>query len=123
VVRLTARLLATRLRRSWASSLVVLVVLATAGAAGASAVLLRSAVTGPWDRAFAATNGAHVHVAGFGPIDATALAGLPGVAESSGPVVAQILQLRTGGGTAGVALAGVPDALRVDRPAVVQGSW
>jgi putative ABC transport system permease protein len=123
MVRAGARLLAARLRRGWTSALVVLVVMATAGAAGASAVLLRSAVTAPWDRAFEATNGAHVHVIGFGDLDAAALAGLPGVAESSGPVVAQIRRLRHGGDTVGVALSGVAPDLRVDRPAVVEGSW
>ncbi len=123
MVRLGLRLLATRLRRSRASSVLVVVVLATAGAAGTSAVLLRSAVSEPWDRAFAATYGAQVQVAGFRSVDAAALAALPGVAESSGPVVASIRELRHAGGTAGVALVGIPDDLRVDRPAVIKGSW
>ncbi len=123
MVRLAVRLLASRLRRSRASALLVVVVLATTGAAGTSAVLLRSAVTGPWDRAFAATHGAHLHVAGFGGLDAGALAALPGVAESSGRVVATVGELRHDGLTAGVALVGIPDDLRVDRPAVVDGSW
>ena len=121
MVRLSARLLATRVRQSRASALVVIVVLATAAAAGASAALLRSAVTGPWDRAFADTSGAHVHVSSFGNLDAAGLARLPGVAASSGPVVSTIRQLRHDGRTAGVALAALPPDVLVDRPAVVEG--
>lgn len=121
MVRLGARLLATRLRQSRASALIVILVLATAAAAGASAVLLRSAVEEPWDRAFADTSGAHVHVSSFADLDAAALARLRGVAASSGPVVSSIRQLRHGGGTAGVALVGIPPDLQVDRPAVVEG--
>ena len=50
MVRLGARLLISRVRRQRAAALLVVLVLATAGAAGTSAVLPRSAVTGPWDR-------------------------------------------------------------------------
>lgn len=121
--RLGARLLVTRLRQSRASALLVIVVLAAAGAAGTSAVLLRSAVTGPWDRAFTATHGAHVRVSSFGDVDTAALAALPGVTETSGPVVSTIRALRHEGRTTGVALAAVAEGLRVDRPAVVEGAW
>lgn len=123
MVRLAARLLAARLGKSPASSVLVALVLATAGAAGTSAVLVRDAAARPWDRAFEATYGAHVHVSSFGGIDAGALARLPGVADSSGPVVFSVRDLRHARGTAGVALAGIPDGLRVDRPAVVEGDW
>lgn len=115
MIRLALRLLAARLRRNRTSSLVVVLVLATAGASGASAVLLHGATSRPWDRAFAATHGAHVHVASFGTVDAGALARLPGVVESSGPVVTSI--------RGRVALTAVPDDLRVDRPAVIEGGW
>lgn len=123
MVRVAARLLAVRLRKGPASSVLVALVLATAGAAGTSAVLVRSAATGPWDRAFAATHGAHVRVSSFGALDARGLAGLPGVVESSGPVVASVRELRHGGATAGVALVAVPEGLRVDRPFLVEGGW
>ena len=121
--RFAVRLLTSRLRRQRASSLLVVVVLAAAAATGASAVLLRSAVSQPWDRAFAATSGAHVHVSSFGELDAEALARLNGVAESSGPVRSFIRELRHDGRTTGVALTGIPEGLQVDRPAISEGSW
>lgn len=123
MVRLAARLLAARLQKSPASSLLVALVLATAGAAGTSAVVVREAAARPWDRAFGATRGAHLHVNSFGALDAGALARLPGVAESSGPIVFSVGELRHERRTAGVALAGIPEGLAVDRPAVVEGDW
>lgn len=120
---LCVRLLATRLRQGRASSLLVVLVLATAGAAATSAVLLREAATGAWDRAVAATYGADLHVARFGDLDAGALSRLPGVVESSAPVVSTVRQLRAGGQSAGVALAAIAEDLRIDRPLVVEGGW
>lgn len=121
MVGLGARLLLSRLRRNVASSLLVAVVLATAGAAGVSAVLLRDAVSGPWDRAFAATDGADVHVTSFGDVDPTALANQPGVVGASEPVVATVRQARLRGQTFAVALAAIPDDLTMDRPLVTEG--
>ena len=96
-----------------------------AGAAAATIVLaleVRSTGVDPWQRTFAAANGAHV--LGFVPsrADAAAIARLPGVSERADPVPLVRATLVTPRSTDPIQLAGSTGTSRVNRPVPTAGT-
>ncbi len=103
--------------------------IAIAGAAAATIVLaleVRSSGRDPWQKTFAAANGAHVLAFAHSQADARAIAKLPGVTERGAPVplVTATLGPTLGppGSTDRVELAGLSGRTAVNRPVLTSGS-
>ena len=99
--------------------------IAIAGAAAAMIVLaleVRSSGLDPWQRTFAAANGAHVLALVPSQADARALARLPGVTERGAPVPLVTATVRPRGSTDRVQLAGLSGRIAVNRPVLTAGS-
>jgi ABC-type lipoprotein release transport system permease subunit len=96
-----------------------------AAAAAATIVLaleVRSSGVDPWQRTFAAANGAHVLAVVPSRADAAAIARLPGVSERSEPVPLVSAALVTPRSSDPVQLAGWMGAARVNRPVLRAGA-
>jgi ABC-type lipoprotein release transport system permease subunit len=96
-----------------------------AGAAAATIVLgleVRSTSVDPWQRTFAAANGAHVLALVPSRADAAAIARLPGVTERSEPVPLVSATLVSARGSDPIQLAGSTGAARVNQPVPTAGT-
>ena len=99
--------------------------IAIAGAAAAMIVLaleVRSSGLDPWQRTFAAANGAHVLAFVPTEADARALAKLPGVTERGAPVPLVRATVGPRGSTDRVDLAGLSGRTAVNMPVLTTGS-
>jgi putative ABC transport system permease protein len=96
-----------------------------AGAAAATIVIgleVRSSGVDPWQRTFAAANGAHVLASVRSRADAEAIARLPGVNERAEPVPLVSATLVTPSGSDPIQLAGWTGTQRVNRPVPTAGT-
>ncbi len=111
-------------RRRLAAALTVLVV-AAATTTLTLALSIGRVAERPWDRTFAATNGAHVTVTALAPgVDLEQLARLPGVVGTSGVQRMAIAALPLEDGRYGVRLVATErEPAAVARPLLVDGSW
>lgn len=97
------------------------VVLCTASAATIVLALeVGATVRDPWERTFAAANGAHVLASVASAADAGKLAGLPGVAEHDDPT--PIANVGLAGSTDRLLLAGLTSPATINRPLPIDGS-
>ena len=99
--------------------------IAIAGAAAAMIVLaleVRSSGLDPWQRTFAAANGAHVLAFVPSQADARSLAALPGVTERGAPVPLVRATIGPPGSTDRVELAGLSASTAVNKPVSTAGS-
>lgn len=122
--RLLVRLAFTGIDQRRLQALVT--VLAVAGATTALVVALGvgRVADRPYDRTFAATNGAHVVVYGEPGADLSPVETLPGVVASTGPRPVLVSSFRRDEGRFGIRLIGVgPVPPTVSRPLVVAGAW
>jgi putative ABC transport system permease protein len=105
------------------SALTVLVIAATAGALMLAVNVARVADR-PFERTFAATNGAHVWVMGPPGADVSPAAHLSGVVDSTGVLPLAFGSFRHDGKRFGIGVTGVgASPARVARPLVVEGRW
>ncbi|HEX6685771.1 MAG TPA: FtsX-like permease family protein [Candidatus Limnocylindrales bacterium] len=119
------RLALARLRSRKGQFAVLFLVTVAGCAIALSALALRGATTDPWQRLFAATNGAHVTVRADSPEAVRAAAALPEVAEATEVIASHAAAVEISGRVLGVDLVRAPEGERmvVDRPALVQGRW
>lgn len=99
--------------------------IAIAGAAAATIVLaleVRSSGLDPWQRTFAAANGAHVLALAPSQADARAIANLPGVTERGAPVPLVTATVGPRGSSDRVFLAGLSGRTAVNVPVLTTGS-
>src|SRR5262245_52835448 len=107
--------------RLLASGLTILL----SGAAAATIVLaleVGSTARDPWQRTFAAANGAHVLADVRTQADARTVATLPGVAVADEPVPHALTSVRSDGGTELLRVAGLRAPARVDTPLRTEGA-
>jgi putative ABC transport system permease protein len=101
------------------------ITIAIAAAAVATIVLsleVRSSGIDPWQRTFAAANGAHVLAVVPSQVDAAAIGELPGVTERSAPVPLAQATVGPQGNTDRVELAGLSRRPEVNRPVLTAGA-
>jgi putative ABC transport system permease protein len=119
------RLALARLRARRVQFAVLLLVTALGCAIALSALALRSAATGPWQRLFDETNGAHVTVQSATPDAVAAAAARPAVGAASPVIARHNAAVEIGGRVLQIQLVRAPERelMTVDRPAVVDGRW
>ncbi len=117
------------LRRRWQPALLTILVVAVATATATVARSVGGLADAPFERTFAATNGAHVTAIGGPRTDWSALRGAPGVSAASGPLQTAFAPLRAGElrapvllrETSGGSAAAVPGETPGGSPAAVPG--
>jgi putative ABC transport system permease protein len=122
VRRLWLKLAFAGLGRRWLQAGLTVAVVAAAAAALTLALAVGGVASRPWDRTFAATNGAHVTAISRAADDLAAVARQPGVVASTGERPVAFTSFRHGGGVFGLRLVGVraePGA--VDRLVIESG--
>ena len=119
------RLALARLRTRRVQFAVLFLVTVLGCAVALSALALRSAASGPWQRLFAQTNGAHVTVQSSSPDAVAAAAALPEVSAATEVIARHHAAVDIGGRLLEVQLVRAPhaDLMIVDRPAVLDGRW
>jgi putative ABC transport system permease protein len=129
MTRALARTAVADLRRHRLQSVLLVVILATATMTMTLAVTINRTSTGPFERLFRETHGAHVWFTAEAGVDLTTLAALDGVEESGGPFALGSVEMT--GPAAGGRDAEFPldvMALPADRPAmgrplIEEGRW
>jgi putative ABC transport system permease protein len=119
------RLALARLRSRRVQFAVLFLVTVLGCAIALSALALRSAASGPWQRLFAQTNGAHVTVQSGSPDAIAAAAARPEVSAATEMIARHHAAVDIGGRLLQVQLirAPRPDLMSVDRPATLDGRW
>jgi putative ABC transport system permease protein len=119
------RLALARLRSRRSQFAVLFLVTVLGCAIALSALALRGAASGPWQRLFAETNGAHVTVQATSPDAVTDAAGRPEVSAATEVIARHHAAVDIGGRLLQIQLVRAPDRdlMTVDQPAVVDGRW
>ena len=125
--RLTFRLAFSGMRHRRAQSVLSIVVVAVSAAALTIALEVGSVADRPFERTFAATNGAHLVVASFpGGPPLTAIEGLPGVVGSTGVRGVVFTGFDLGGRRYGLRITecrSSPAEETVSKPIILTGTW
>jgi putative ABC transport system permease protein len=116
------RLAFAGIRSRLLASVLTIAISATAVATIVLALEVRSAGNDPWQRTFAAANGAHVLAFVPSEADAIAVGELPGVTERSAPVPLTLATVGAPGGAERVQLAGLTRRTAVNMPVPTGGS-
>jgi putative ABC transport system permease protein len=116
------RLAFAGIRSRLLASLLTIAISATAVATIVLALEVRSAGNDPWQRTFAAANGAHVLALVPSEADAIAIGELPGVTERSAPVPLTLATVGAPGGAERVQLAALARRTAVNIPVPTGGS-
>jgi putative ABC transport system permease protein len=119
------RLALARLRSRRIQFAVLFLVAVLGCAIALSALALRGAASGPWQRLFAETNGAHVTVQATSPDAVTDAAARPEVSAATEVIARHQAAVDIGGRLLQIQLVRAPDRdqMTVDRPAVLDGRW
>jgi putative ABC transport system permease protein len=119
------RLAFARLRSRRSQFAVLFLVTVLGCAIALSALALRGAASGPWQRLFTETNGAHVTVQATSPDAVTDAAARPEVSAATEVIVRHHAAVDIGGRLLQIQLVRAPDRdlMTVDRPAVLDGRW
>jgi putative ABC transport system permease protein len=119
------RLALARLRSRRVQFAVLFLLTALGCAIALSALAVRGAAGGPWQRLFVETNGAHVTVQSTSPDAVTDAAGRPEVSAATQVIARHHAAVDIGGRLLHIQLVRAPDRglMTVDRPTVLNGRW